>query len=320
VGEELPVLVLRRRGHHAGPHLLPDLQWPRPGVQRPLSLRQELLWRLLPVPGTSAPSDTPSTPASQDDCTNDNDCGGHGRCWDIGATSWPQKQCYCEAGYFGPGCNVKAHTKSQQLQDGLYTKRRLSEKLELYWRILKEDQQIEMVLRLNGTSWAAVGWRPQGLTASCKKFPVLADQPDPVARSIDFGEPAAEPEPAAQVQPRSGRAKKLNKRMTSLDVSISNRMFSVSSSSSSRRRRRETKEEVKRRLRRRFQQAFARPDRGDAASRESEVWRRGASGLAAAWGLGRIRGSSHAGAIPRPRAAVARRGRAVLCLARGADC
>ena len=61
----------------------------------------------------------------------------------------------------------------------------MSEKLTIYWRILKEDNEIEMVLKLNGTSYAAVGWRPKGLTASCKKFPVLADQ-EPVARSLDL--------------------------------------------------------------------------------------------------------------------------------------
>ena len=122
-----------------------------------------------------------------------------------------------------------------------------------------------MVLRLNGTSWAAVGWRPAGLTSSCRKFPVLADQ-EPVARSIDFGESAV-PEPEAQVQPRTGRAKKVEKRMTtSVDVGISYVMSSVSSSR--RRRAAETKEEVKKRLRetllsrRRFQRAFAVPLNG----------------------------------------------------------
>jgi hypothetical protein len=37
--------------------------------------------------------------------------------------------------------------------------------------------EVEMVLRVKGTSWAGVGWRPRDLTAACKKFPVLADPP-----------------------------------------------------------------------------------------------------------------------------------------------
>ena len=130
---------------------------------------------------------------------------------------------------------------------------------------------MEMVLRLNGTSWAAVGWRPKGLTASCKKFPVLADQIEPVARSIDFGESVelSHSQAQAQVQPREGRAKKVEKRMTtSIDVGISYVTSSVSSSRS--KRAAETKEEVKRRLRqsllnrRRFQRAFAAPGNPEA--------------------------------------------------------
>ena len=199
----------------------------------------------------------------QDECLKHEDCGGHGKCWDIEATSAPRKQCYCETGFFGAGCSKRSPIKSKKVQLGLYTKKEVSEKLTLYWRILKEDQEIEMVLKMNGTSYAAVGWRPKGLTASCKKFPVLADQ-EPVARSLDLknypktksegseaepepeSEPKAEPESepeadsqpavAAQIQPREGRAKSLkNKRMsTRTDVGIS---FVMSSVSSSRRKR-----------------------------------------------------------------------------------
>ena len=110
-----------------------------------------------------------------------------------------------------------------------------------------------MVLKLNGTSYAAVGWRPKGLTASCKKFPVLADQ-EPVARSLDLKnypktegddskaepepetepepEPESEPEPetAAQVQPREAKSLKKKRMSTRTDVGISFVMSSVSSS------------------------------------------------------------------------------------------
>lgn len=55
----------------------------------------------------------------------------------------------------------------------------------MYWRILKEQKEIEIVMVVNGTSWVGLGWRPRKLTASCKNFPLIRD----------FGEPAAEPEP-----------------------------------------------------------------------------------------------------------------------------
>jgi len=218
----------------------------------------------------------------QDDCSKDEDCGGHGRCWDIKATSAPQKQCYCSAGWFGPGCSKKAHTNKKQIQEGLYTRKALSDKLTLSWRVLKEAQEVEMVIQFKGTSWAAVGWRPKSLTASCKKFPVLVDTTESVARSLDFSNGAAKaslesemvksaPEPAAQIQTRAARAKKVIKRMTtSVDVGISYVKSSVSSSRSRRssrmnRRKRETKEEVKRRIRERLvarRKAFAEASQG----------------------------------------------------------
>ena len=40
----------------------------------------------------------------QDECIKDDDCGRRGRCIDIDATTAPRKQCFCQLGYFGPGC------------------------------------------------------------------------------------------------------------------------------------------------------------------------------------------------------------------------
>lgn len=40
----------------------------------------------------------------KDECAEDGDCGLHGKCFDIEATSSPRKQCFCEAGWFGPLC------------------------------------------------------------------------------------------------------------------------------------------------------------------------------------------------------------------------
>ncbi len=75
-----------------------------------------------------------------------------------------------------------------------------------------------MVLRVKGTSWAGVGWRPRDLTAACKKFPVLADPPPPAApdaettagpkgRSLGSAEAAvAEPEPETEPEPEAAPA------------------------------------------------------------------------------------------------------------------
>lgn len=41
----------------------------------------------------------------KDECTVDQDCGIHGKCIDLEGTSLPRRQCYCNFGWFGPGCN-----------------------------------------------------------------------------------------------------------------------------------------------------------------------------------------------------------------------
>ncbi|KAL1448811.1 hypothetical protein WDU94_000071, partial [Cyamophila willieti] len=40
----------------------------------------------------------------KDECGEDIDCGDRGRCVDVKASTAPRKQCYCELGWFGPGC------------------------------------------------------------------------------------------------------------------------------------------------------------------------------------------------------------------------
>ena len=180
------------------------------------------------------------------------------------ATTAPGKQCFCQKGFFGPGCknrNPKSLSETR-VQDGLYTKKELSEKVTLLWRILKEDQEIEVVIKSKGTSWVGLGWRPRGLSSSCKKFPVLADQ-DPQARSLSLqpeAEPESEPaphkyddieveaeaEPSAAAQIQEPREKRMS---TRTDVGISFVMSSVSSN----RNKREAQ------YTRRFPRAFAVP-------------------------------------------------------------
>lgn len=40
-----------------------------------------------------------------DECVNDQDCGNQGKCVDINGSTLPRRQCYCNLGWFGPGCN-----------------------------------------------------------------------------------------------------------------------------------------------------------------------------------------------------------------------
>ena len=208
------------------------------------------------------------------ECNEDKHCGTHGKCIDVKATTAPGKQCFCQKGFFGPGCKNKnpKSLSETRVQDGLYTKKELSDKVTLLWRILKEDQEIEVVIKSQGTSWVGLGWRPRGLSSSCKKFPVLADQ-DPQARSLNLhseAEPESEPEseatphkyddieaeaeaeaeaesePSAAAQIQEPREKRMS---TRTDVGISFVMSSVSSN----RNKREAQ------YTRRFPRAFAVP-------------------------------------------------------------
>ena len=138
----------------------------------------------------------------QDECRADKDCGIHGKCQEV-QNQAPKKQCFCQVGWFGHKCrkqNPKVLSK-KRFQEGLYTKQEVSDKMTVYWRILHEIQEIEVVMKSKTTSWSALGWRPQGLSGSCKKFPVLADQ-EPAARSLDLdkfqGKESSEPEPESE--------------------------------------------------------------------------------------------------------------------------
>ena len=101
-----------------------------------------------------------------------------------------------------------------------YTRRNLSDTFTLYWKILKEQQEIEVVMIVNGTSYVGLGWRPRHLTASCRNFPHLEDpgskdgnnkattsgskpelggNPEPTGKP----EPSSEPESSSQPEPTS---------------------------------------------------------------------------------------------------------------------
>lgn len=65
---------------------------------------------------------------------------------------------------------------------------------------------------INGTSYAALGWRPTSLTKSCKNFPQIGPKiiapsfitkPEPTLEVESTREPKSEPEPASEPEPTS---------------------------------------------------------------------------------------------------------------------
>lgn len=140
----------------------------------------------------------------RDECWEDSDCGDHGKCIDIEATTAPKQQCYCQLGWFGPGCIKRSPVKSTEIDFTVYNERKLSDTFRLYWRILKEHKELEVVMVVNGTSYAALGWRPRSLTSSCKNFPQIgpkATADDSTSRPEPKGEPKSEPEPEPKSEP-----------------------------------------------------------------------------------------------------------------------
>ncbi|XP_066143136.1 uncharacterized protein [Euwallacea fornicatus] len=138
----------------------------------------------------------------RDECLENSDCGAQGVCVDIEASTAPQRQCYCQLGWFGPGCNKRSPVKSAEIDFDLYNERKLSDTFKLYWRILKDQRELEAVMVVNGTSYAALGWRPLGLTKSCKNFPQIG----PVEKVENASEPKSkgEPEPRSEPEPEPG--------------------------------------------------------------------------------------------------------------------
>jgi len=198
-----------------------------------------------------------------DECEKSGDCNRHGQCINVESASYPRKQCFCEAGWMGQNCRKRSPVNNKELiGEGLYTKRQLNDNLSLHWRILKDKQEIEIMMKLKGSGYAAIGWRPQGISSSCKKFPVIVDRSN-LARSIDLTpakenslpepesepegtgepEPETEPEPESEPEPETEpesdgtQSPRTGKRIgTSVDVGISFVMSSVSSSSSRKKR------------------------------------------------------------------------------------
>ncbi|XP_045106315.1 uncharacterized protein LOC123501521, partial [Portunus trituberculatus] len=153
------------------------------------------------------------------ECEDNSQCGVFGRCVDVSATAYPKKLCYCRAGRFGPKCgSTSLVTNKKQVNLRALNKKVLSSDLTLYWRVLTIEKELEVVLVNNGTSYAALGWRPAGIGKECKGFPYIPDEslassawrpkdddalvpegnPEPESEPEPEGEPKTEPEPEGE--------------------------------------------------------------------------------------------------------------------------
>ncbi|XP_077981039.1 uncharacterized protein LOC144436193 isoform X2 [Glandiceps talaboti] len=114
----------------------------------------------------------------QDECTDDTDCGTDGKCLQIKASAYFRKQCFCAQGYHGNKCTLVNPTDFTVVVDHdeeTYYHRHLSDSVVMYWKILKDSSEIEIALEVHGSSWAAVGWKPEGVSGDCTDFPIDRD-------------------------------------------------------------------------------------------------------------------------------------------------
>lgn len=102
--------------------------------------------------------------------------------------------------------------RKTDLDLSIYQMKQLSPDYKMFWRLLEEQKEIEVVLKVNGTSWVGLGWRPNGLTAECKNFPHLKElgestapssSPEPEPSPETLPEPEPKSEPSAEPEPKS---------------------------------------------------------------------------------------------------------------------
>ncbi|CAL8104042.1 unnamed protein product [Orchesella dallaii] len=124
----------------------------------------------------------------KDECGTDEQCGGRGgKCLYMGGTNLPRRQCFCRPGFHGENClalnPIELPDPSHSLNLTGHTLQILSDRMILYYKMIPHEitknQEIEFVLLVNGTSWAALGFRPSNLGAICKSWPFIADALDP---------------------------------------------------------------------------------------------------------------------------------------------
>ena len=85
--------------------------------------------------------------------------------------------------------------KATSIQEGLYTGRKISDNYRILWRILKEENEIEVVMVAKGTGYVGLGWRPADADKTCQRWPRLGSHEDG-----DYGEAEGEAESEAEAE------------------------------------------------------------------------------------------------------------------------
>ena len=90
--------------------------------------------------------------------------------------------------------------KATSIQEGLYTERQISDKYRILWRILKEENEIEVVMVAKGTGYVGLGWRPGDADKTCQRWPRLGGSYDDAGYGEAEGEAESEAEAEAEAE------------------------------------------------------------------------------------------------------------------------
>ncbi|KAF8363342.1 hypothetical protein PRIPAC_90265 [Pristionchus pacificus] len=122
-------------------------------------------------------------------CSSDEDCGKGGKCIEERGTL-VVKTCFCPYGQFGRNCDTQFNglpdncfaynnlkrgefNKHGMFNEECYMSKQLNSNDTVYYRHLKSEDEVEVILDFDTTSWVGLGWRPDGLDPSCRLFPDL---------------------------------------------------------------------------------------------------------------------------------------------------
>jgi len=118
----------------------------------------------------------------KNDCEEDKDCNNHGRCITSLGSSVPNKECFCQPGFYGQTCEKSSVLKSKKYNPADYQEiKQDGGNFRFMWRYVGgRADEIEGIIIAKTTSYVAVGWRPADITAQCRNFP--EDAPPPLLR------------------------------------------------------------------------------------------------------------------------------------------
>lgn len=111
------------------------------------------------------------------DCSSDMDCNGpkdQGKCIVTDTTVYREGRCFCAPGWQGEQCDSRSRWSPEEARrytEEDYQKAVLGKGVELLWRRLEEEGEVELILSAPTTSWVGLGWRPSSTTAACHSFP-----------------------------------------------------------------------------------------------------------------------------------------------------